>query len=261
MLLSNSISFLHWYPQWNDTGRKICCTPDIPISPLDVPCYTLTILCELTISVFKEILVSVVLGYQHWAAKCGCDKNLSSVYTVMPLACLDKTHVHCPQLATYNNTILLFADWNIYAGSVYVILIRNWDTILHTDPPIPVPTRWPAGINKYPVLGSPFELHCPLQSNPPANYTWTYHSLDGRERLSIPNDVILTDRGRRIIFTEYTANYNGIYECHAENELGAEDYSNDGLFFLKPNGRRTETNSLYNSPYTYTLHTQHADFL
>ena len=106
-----------------------------------------------------------------------------------------------------------------------------------TDEPCVVPMKWPAGVNKWPIPGTPFQLHCPLQSNPPAHYTWTrYQSVDRTEKLNFSDDVEFSSDGRSWKVAALSEHHNGVYECHASNELGMAEYRNDALFFLKPNG-------------------------
>lgn len=93
---------------------------------------------------------------------------------------------------------------------------------------------WPAGVNRSPVIGRPYELTCPLQSDPPPSYTWTrYRNIDRREKLSFASDVVFSENGRKWRVEGYTGEHGGVYECHATNQIGDENYSNDGLFFLQ----------------------------
>ncbi len=110
----------------------------------------------------------------------------------------------------------------------------------HTDPPHVVPmTTWPAGVNRSPVIGRPYELTCPLQSDPPPSYTWTrYRNIDRREKLSFAGDVVFSENGRKWRVEGYTGEHGGVYECHATNQMGDENYSNDGLFFLKATSKK-----------------------
>ncbi len=80
-------------------------------------------------------------------------------------------------------------------------------------------------------------------SNPPANYTWTrYNSPERTEILNFPNDVIFSEEGRKWRIGGYSMDHDGVYECHATNQIGEKHYSNDGLFFLKTAG----VNTVYN---------------
>ena len=105
------------------------------------------------------------------------------------------------------------------------------------DEPRVVPVKWPAGFSKWPIPGTPFQLRCPLQSNPPANYTWTrYQSLDRRVKLNFSSDVKFSSDEHTWTVASFSKDHNGVYECHASNEVGGANYRNDALFFLKPDG-------------------------
>lgn len=116
------------------------------------------------------------------------------------------------------------------------------------DSPMEVPTKWPMGTSKWPLLGNPFTLECPLAANPPANYSWRkYASLNRNKEIVLSDQVVFSKNGKVWHISSYSENENGVYECRASNQLGAEVYSDDILFFLQPNrklGIQTRPNSI-----------------
>ena len=103
------------------------------------------------------------------------------------------------------------------------------------DSPRIVETEWPAGSSKWPVYGEALIRICPLESNPPAQYSWRryrYDSIDSVE-LNISTDVRFTESGRRMEIIAYQPElHNGLYVCYASNALGSEEYCDTNLFYL-----------------------------
>ncbi len=105
------------------------------------------------------------------------------------------------------------------------------------DSPRIVDIEWPAGSSRWPVYGEPLVRICPLESNPPALYSWkrynnTLEIIDSAE-LNISTDVRFTQSGRRMDIAAYRPElHNGLYVCYASNALGSEKYIDTSLFYL-----------------------------
>lgn len=84
-----------------------------------------------------------------------------------------------------------------------------------------------------PVIGEPFSLVCPLESNPPVSYSWIkYSNLDRKELQAIPDDMVFSDDKHQWRVDWYDIYHNGLYVCHTSNSSGSQSYTHDTLFFL-----------------------------
>ena len=102
--------------------------------------------------------------------------------------------------------------------------------------------EWPSGYNKWPIIGEPFSLACPLEGNPNAAYHWRKSpSLDGSEESSDINDddVIFSQDGRSWHVDAYSEHDNGLYECYATNAFGTASFSDVHTFFLTTESKLT----------------------
>ena len=82
---------------------------------------------------------------------------------------------------------------------------------------------------------------CPLAGKPSAQYRWErFRYPDGTEPLELSDDLILHDNGRKWTVDAYTEEHNGMYVCHAANNVGNAVFS-DQAFFLSTQGKYTAT--------------------
>ena len=98
-------------------------------------------------------------------------------------------------------------------------------------------TEWAVGKSKWPISGEPLIRICPLESNPPSEYSWKRYSIVDMDELNISTDVKFWDNGRRLDIDAYQPElHNGVYECHASNSLGSREYSDSTTFYLHIEG-------------------------
>lgn len=114
------------------------------------------------------------------------------------------------------------------------------------DSPRIVDAEWPAGSIRWPVYGEPLIRICPLESNPPAHYSWKRHiNIDvNSPELNISADVRFTQSGQQMGIAAYQPDlHNGFYVCNASNALGTEEYIDTSLFYLYTECKSIYTNS------------------
>ena len=105
--------------------------------------------------------------------------------------------------------------------------------IFPADAPVVVHTDVTTGGNRRPVYGEPMTLLCPLESNPPSNYTWKRYSINGSVQLNISRDIQFTENDRQLLIDAYQPDaHNGLYMCQASNGLGSREYTDWNLFLL-----------------------------
>ena len=119
-----------------------------------------------------------------------------------------------------------------------VIILKFFCRLLFflVDSPRIVNTEWLAESSHWPVYGEPLIRICPLESNPPAHYSWKRHiDIDiNSPELDISTDVKFTNGGRQMEIAAYQPDlHNGLYVCTASNTLGSEEYVDTNLFYLK----------------------------
>lgn len=104
---------------------------------------------------------------------------------------------------------------------------------VYTDSPRIVGTKWPAESSKWPVYGESLIRICPLESNPPAEYSWRRYGIITSVELNISTDVRFTENGRQMEIPAYQPElHNGLYVCYASNALGSKEYIDTSLFYL-----------------------------
>ena len=76
------------------------------------------------------------------------------------------------------------------------------------------------------VLGEPYEMECPYESNPPAQYEWSRVPSCGSvgEPLSWPQKTILYDNNRTLLLDGVLPLHFGFYNCSATNAFGTKSY-------------------------------------
>ena len=78
------------------------------------------------------------------------------------------------------------------------------------------------GIPQAAILGEPYDIECPYESNPPAHYEWYRVPSCGTagEPLSWPTDTILFNNNQSLRLDGVQPFHYGYYNCSATNALG-----------------------------------------
>ena len=114
------------------------------------------------------------------------------------------------------------------------------------DSPRIVETEWPAASSKWPVYDEPLIRICPLESNPPAQYSWRRYDIIDSVELNISTDVRFTESGRQMEIVAYQPElHNGLYVCYASNALGSEEYRDTNLFYLHSECKPAQNLTMY----------------
>ena len=79
------------------------------------------------------------------------------------------------------------------------------------------------GIPPAAILGEPYDMECPWESNPPAQYDWSRVPSCGsvREPLSWPADTIFMNNNKTLRLDGVQPLHYGYYNCSATNALGS----------------------------------------
>ena len=90
-----------------------------------------------------------------------------------------------------------------------------------TDPPYIDHSKY-TGIPPAAILGEPYDIECPYESNPPAHYEWSRVPSCGTtgEPLSWPTDTILFNNNQSLRLDGVQPFHYGYYNCSATNALG-----------------------------------------
>ena len=104
----------------------------------------------------------------------------------------------------------------------YVCKSHRNTELFPTDPPYNDYRKF-TGIPPSAVLGEPYDMECPYESNPPALYEWTrVPSCGSVEPLSWPPNTILYNDNRTLRLDGVLPLHYGYYNCSATNAFGSE---------------------------------------
>ena len=105
----------------------------------------------------------------------------------------------------------------------YICKYHRTTKLFPTDPPYNDYRKF-TGIPPSAVLGEPYDIECPYESNPPAQYEWTRVPSCGSvgEPLSWPPDTILYNDNRTLRLDGVLPLHYGYYNCSATNAFGSE---------------------------------------
>ena len=108
--------------------------------------------------------------------------------------------------------------------AVIIVLFHKYECLLWlfiTDPPYIDYSKY-IGIPPAAILGEPYDIECPYESNPPAHYEWSRVPSCGTagEPLSWPTDTILFNNNQSLRLDGVQPFHYGYYNCSATNALG-----------------------------------------
>lgn len=115
---------------------------------------------------------------------------------------------------------------------VVITSFHKYDCIYHkvivlffVDPPYIDYGRF-LGIPPAAILGEPYDIECPYESNPPAHYEWTRVPSCDRvgEPLSWPTHTILYNNNKTLRLDGVLPLHYGYYNCYATNAFGFGSY-------------------------------------
>ena len=106
--------------------------------------------------------------------------------------------------------------------------------MITTDPPYIDPRKF-TGIPPSAVLGELYDIECPYESNPPAQYEWTRVPSCGSvgEPLSWPQNTTLFNNNKTLRLDGVLPMHIGYYNCSATNAFGSGWF----CFWRKIDGR------------------------
>ena len=123
-----------------------------------------------------------------------------------------------------SNILQIKCVWlhNFVALSSYIRKYHRTTVLFPTDPPY-IDHRKLTGIPPTPVLGEPYDMECPYESNPPAQYEWTRMPSCGSvgEPLSWPSNTILFNNNKTLRLDGVLPLHYGHYNCSATNAFGS----------------------------------------